>query len=253
MAICSSERVVRYTARTLALALSTLAVTGAGAAVGGMAPAAAGGAVAHAAPSPADSPSDLLLKGDSGPEVEELQEQLRSLGYWVGPVDGEYGELTVQAVYALQKTAGIARDGVVGPDTRAALDDGTAPEATASGDVVEVDLDRQLLLVVSDGEVERVFNTSTGSGEMYESQGELRRAVTPTGEYTVFRDVDGVDSGPLGDLYRPKYFNGGIAVHGYSSVPPYPASHGCVRVSNAAMDWLWDEGSLDYNSPVHVY
>ena len=40
-------------------------------------------------------------------------------------------------------------------------------------------------------------------------------------------------------MYRPRYFNGGIAVHGYGSVPPYPASHGCVRVSLAAMDWIW--------------
>lgn len=98
----------------------------------------------------------------------------------------------------------------------------------------------------------QVFNTSTGSGESYESRGQQQVAVTPTGEYSVFRQVDAWDPGPLGSLYRPKYFNGGIAVHGYSSVPPYPASHGCARVSIAAMDWLWENGSLDHGTPVIV-
>jgi lipoprotein-anchoring transpeptidase ErfK/SrfK len=31
-------------------------------------------------------------------------------------------------------------------------------------------------------------------------------------------------------LYFPSYFLRGFAVHGYPSVPAYPASHGCVRI-----------------------
>jgi lipoprotein-anchoring transpeptidase ErfK/SrfK len=42
--------------------------------------------------------------------------------------------------------------------------------------------------------------------------------------------VKGWDKSPLGQLYQPYYFNGGIAVHGYSSVPTTPASHGCARI-----------------------
>jgi hypothetical protein len=43
-------------------------------------------------------------------------------------------------------------------------------------------------------------------------------------------------------------------VHGYPDVPPpYPASHGCVRVTNAAMDWLWSSGNLLVGQPVWVY
>ena len=48
--------------------------------------------------------------------------------------------------------------------------------------------------------------------------------------------------GPL-RLWRPRYFNGGIAVHGSPSIPAYPASHGCARVSNAAMDMIWARAS----------
>jgi lipoprotein-anchoring transpeptidase ErfK/SrfK len=54
-------------------------------------------------------------------------------------------------------------------------------------------------------------------------------------------------------LYRPRYFNAGIAVHGYSSVPSYPASHGCVRVSDAAMDWIWGNNIMAIGSDVWVH
>ncbi|MUL42348.1 L,D-transpeptidase family protein [Streptomonospora sp. PA3] len=221
-------------------------------------------ATAHAAAPPAapqavqaaqaeEGARPLLSLGDSGPAVREVERRLKELGYWLGPVDGEFDVRTSQAVFAVQKAAGIARDGVVGPDTRAALEEGPRPGAASSaGEVVEVDLDRQLLLVVRDGEVRHILNTSTGSGETYTSQGRTSVAVTPAGEYSVFRHVDGWDDGPLGSLYRPAYFNGGIAVHGYSSVPPYPASHGCVRVSIPAMDWLWAEGHVDNGTPVVV-
>jgi lipoprotein-anchoring transpeptidase ErfK/SrfK len=57
----------------------------------------------------------------------------------------------------------------------------------------------------------------------------------------------------LGSMYRPKYFRGGWAVHGSGSIPPWPASHGCVRVSNAAMDWMWDTWGAPLGTAVHVY
>ncbi|RNL85571.1 L,D-transpeptidase family protein [Halostreptopolyspora alba] len=197
--------------------------------------------------------SDLLREGDSGSQVTKLQERLTELNYWHGGADGEFDSLTTQAVIALQKAAGIGRDGIVGPNTREALDEGVRAEATSGyANGVEIDLERQLLLVVSGGEVEQVFATSTGSGETYVSEGEERVATTPEGEFSVFRDVDGWDHAPLGSLYRPKYFNGGIAVHGYDAVPTYPASHGCARVTIAAMDWLWENDKLTDGTPVIV-
>lgn len=181
----------------------------------------------------------ILRQGSRGAAVLGLQRRLTGLGYWTGTADGSFGPLTAQAVYALQKSAGLARDGIVGPATWAALTSGVRPAAgTRSGKVVEVDLRRQVLLLVRDGRVQRVFNTSTGSGRTYSVGGVVKRAVTPRGTFRVRRQVNGWDKGPLGSLYRPRYFNGGIAVHGYGSVPPYPASHGCVRVSLPAMDWI---------------
>ena len=71
--------------------------------------------------------------------------------------------------------------------------------------------------------------------------------------FRVFRRVNGWDRSPLGTLYRPQYFNGGIAVHGYTSVPSTPASHGCVRVSLPAMDNLWGVGGIQVGTSVLVY
>jgi lipoprotein-anchoring transpeptidase ErfK/SrfK len=194
----------------------------------------------------------LLRDGDSGPAVVALQQRLSSLGYWLGSADGKYGDATRQAVVAFQKIAGLDRDGVVGPRTAAALKVATTPQARpAQSRTVEIDLRRQVLFVVSGGRVTWAFNTSTGGGYVYYHDGQRHVAVTPTGVFEVTRQVDGWDHSPLGWLWRPKYFNGGVAVHGYEEVPAYPASHGCVRVGIDAMNWLWT--AIPVGTPVIVY
>lgn len=191
--------------------------------------------------------------GDSGKDVLALQQRLSGLGYWLGEPDGSFGSLTQQAVFALQKAAGISRDGVVGPRTKKALENGVRPRNQLSGDGVEIDLDRQLLMVVRGGRAAIVLNTSTGSGEEYTSSaGRPAIATTPRGTFSVFRQVDGQDDSALGELWRPKYFHRGWAVHGSPSIPPYPASHGCARVSNSAMNMLWSGGWLPIGSRVLV-
>ena len=196
-----------------------------------------------------------LRPGDSGPAVLALQQRLRSLGYWLSTPDGTYGLLTEQAVTAFQKVEGLSRDGIAGPATRAAIDDASRPTGRSTrGDLVEIDKARQVLLVIRDGKVAWAVNASTGTEKPYRVNGRTELADTPPGRWTVDWVVDGVDDGELGGLYRPRYFhNDGIAVHGYSDVPPYPASHGCVRVTNAAMDWMWAADILPMGSPVWVY
>jgi lipoprotein-anchoring transpeptidase ErfK/SrfK len=196
-----------------------------------------------------------LRPGATGPAVLALQQRLRDLGYWLGTPDGTYGGLTVQAVMAFQKVEGLQRDGIVGPGTADALDHARRPSpASAGGDLIEIDKARQVLFVVRDGAVRWVLNVSTGTEEPYWVDGRTELADTPAGHWQVAWAVDGVDVGELGGLYRPRYFQrDGIAVHGYSDVPAYPASHGCVRVSNAAIDWIWAENLMPLGSPVWVY
>jgi len=176
--------------------------------------------------------------------VLALQRRLVALGFWLGTPDGRFEDATLHAVVAFQKAEGLSRDGVVGPLTEAALARATRPlPRSRAGRVIEIDLARQLLLVVSGGRVEWVMDTSTGAVA----------GTTPTGHFHVFRQVDGYDHSPLGVLYRPKYFVGGVAVHGYPSVPASPASHGCVRVTNEVMDWFWSTGAMPIGIAVWVY
>jgi peptidoglycan hydrolase-like protein with peptidoglycan-binding domain len=183
-----------------------------------------------------------------------MQQRLAALGYWLGAVDGDFGPLTQQAVFALQKSAGIARDGVVGPDTERALARGVQPTATLRGDGVEIDLGRQVLVVVRGGKVVTILNTSTGNGEWYTTTyGTRAIARTPTGTFTFLRRVDGMDESSLGKLWRPIYFTDtGYAVHGSSSVPPWPASHGCARISNDAIDMVWAQGLMPVGSTIRI-
>ncbi|TPG15940.1 L,D-transpeptidase family protein [Pedococcus bigeumensis] len=204
-------------------------------------------------PKPTPKEGDTLKPGDSGAYVKQVQQRLTALGYWNGSADGSYGGLTSQAVMALQKAAGLGRDGVYGPSTRRALQNGVRPQSRTGGTGIEIDKARQLLLVVRGGRVTMILNTSTGSGERYTSEGSTRVATTPAGSFSTFRTVDHLDKGPLGALWRPRYFNGGIAVHGAGLVPGYPASHGCARVSNPAMDMIWANNIMPIGGRVTVY
>lgn len=216
------------------------------------APAPSSAAPATTTPSP---PKPQKLKvGAKGAKVTALQERLADLGYWNGKADGSFGSLTQQAVYAVQKAAGLTRDGVVGPKTQKVLDNGVRPKArSTSGHLVEINLAKQLLMIVDNGRVSTVFNTATGSNQHYTYEGNTYLAVTPRGHFTVGRQIDGQRNGPLGPLWRPKYFNGGIAMHGAASIPPYPASHGCARLSNAAINWIWANDRVPLKTKVWVY
>ena len=195
-----------------------------------------------------------LRRGDKGAAVAGLQRDLHALGYWLGASGDSFGLLTEQAVTAFQKVEGLTPDGVAGPATLAALDAATRPTTTARGNLIEVDKARQLLFVVRDGAVAWTLNASTGTEKPYQVNGRTELADTPPGHWTVDWVVNGTDVGELGALYRPRYFHeDGIAVHGYHSVPPYPASHGCVRVTEAAMDWLWAEKLMPLGSAVWVH
>lgn len=213
-------------------------------------------AEAPAVVAPATSaPATTLRRGDAGPEVLALQQRLDALGYWLGTPDGSFGGLTEQAVFALQGVAGLTRDGAVGPSTRDALDAGALPAVRSEqGAVSEIDRGAGVISFVRDGEVQLVVHTSTGTFDAYRHDGRRLLADTPEGTFAVTWSFDGWREGDLGRLYRPRYFHpDGIAVHGYPSVPAYPASHGCARVTGAAMDMIWTRDLMPRGSTVRVY
>ena len=211
-------------------------------------------AVAPQAKAWAPSWQGTLATGAAGPAVKAAQLRLTALGYWSGRPNGRYGAQTSQAVMALQKTAGLRRTGRIDQRVRKVLIAGTRPQArTKSGTTIEIDLRRQLLLVVVNGRTRWAVNTSTGSGRPYYQDGNRYIARTPRGRFAVTRQINGRRVSKLGVLWRPKYFSGGYAMHGSNSIPGYPASHGCVRLSNTAIDWLWSSGLAPVGRKVWIY
>jgi peptidoglycan hydrolase-like protein with peptidoglycan-binding domain len=209
-------------------------------------------------------PVGLVAVGQNGgPETARVQQRLLELNFWLGAPNGQYDLTTKQAVMAFQKYAGLNSSGSVDEATAAALSvAGEQARSTAdAGTLVEVDKTRQLLFFVVDGRTQWIFNTSTANGLPYEEEdqntpGEIQKgvAITPDGLHYVDRErAEGWWEGDLGKIYRPKYFVGGVAVHGSNSIPNYPASHGCVRVSVPAMDFIWETGMMPMRIPVWVH
>jgi peptidoglycan hydrolase-like protein with peptidoglycan-binding domain len=190
------------------------------------------------------APTTTVAPEPSVEDIKLLQYVLGALGYFVSDEPGVNGSGTRNAVMAFQKLNGLERDGVVGPQTRAALAS-AAPVApqTGTGARIEVDLDAQVAIVVAPDGAVTAINATTGAAA----------TPTPRGRYAIFRQVDGWDPGPYGSLYRPKYFTGGIALHGGVPVLARPASHGCVRLPDPAVDWLWSSGVAATGTPVVVY
>ncbi len=163
-------------------------------------------------------------KGPKSASTRKLQSRLADLQYLPrSAVDGVEGYRTQQAVIAFQAWEGLDRDGVVGPLTRAALAKAKAPRPSQSGPArrIEVYRSKGVALLIAGDRVKRAIHVSSGAPG----------TSTPAGTFEVFRKELKSWSVPF-QVWLPyaSYFNNGIAFHEYPDVPPYPASHGCVRV-----------------------
>jgi hypothetical protein len=172
---------------------------------------------------PSVAAADDLRYGDHGRAVASLQRRLMTLGYLErGEVDGVFGDKTWYAVVAFQGWEQIARDGVVGPRTRRALRHARGPQPWRRlRRALEIDLTRQVLLVVEHGTVRRAVHASTGASKF----------ATPDGSFTVIRRERMSWSRPY-QVWLPYalYFHRGWAIHAARIVPGRPASRGCVRI-----------------------
>ena len=156
-----------------------------------------------------------LSYGARGPAVNGLERRLASLGYALRGVDRVYAGDTRDAVLALQKVTGLPRTGRVDSRTWRAIRSVGRPSPRFRGSHIEVYKSRQVAFEVRNGRVVGITHVSTGA-----------TGNTPLGTWRVYRKVTGWDW----ILWYPLYFLRGFALHGYPSVPAYPASHGCVRL-----------------------
>ena len=157
--------------------------------------------------------------GSRGTAVRLLQRALVARGYVVGR-RGTYDARTARAVLAMRKVSGMPRTSAADRTVMRRLANGGGffrVRHPDHGKHIEADLSRQVIALIRGNRVERIYPTSSGS------------PATPTvrGHYKFYLAQPGYNAK---EMYFSKYFVGNYAIHGYKSVPVYPASHGCLRV-----------------------
>ncbi|HEX6898288.1 MAG TPA: L,D-transpeptidase family protein [Thermoanaerobaculia bacterium] len=187
-------------------------------------------------------------------EIRQAEQWLADLGFWTGPIDGVWDSSTRHALVAFQK---IQKAKPTGKLTRAEWNalSVAAPikPRHATGPHIEVDIARQVLFLVdTEGKVANILPISSGSGKrFYENGYPETHAITPCARLEVYAKASGWKTSPLGQMHNPLYIVGGIAIHGSEDVPPYPASHGCIRIPMFASQRLTK--MVPTGTPVYVY
>jgi hypothetical protein len=158
-------------------------------------------------------------QGRRGLRVLLLQRGLRSLGYAV-PVTGSFDAGTSRAVNAFRKVNNMGRTGYASKAvySRVLRRRGRFRlRFPGAGRHVELDWSRQVVVLAARRRAWRVYHASSG------------KPSTPTvfGSFRFYSKTPGTNSKGMVDS---NYFIGGYAIHGYPSVPNYPASHGCIRI-----------------------
>jgi L,D-transpeptidase catalytic domain len=181
-----------------------------------------------------------LDPGDHGEAVKAFNRLLRKQGY-SAPGGKAYSSGTGRAVLAFHKVNGRPRNMNATPGDFAKLalgKGGFKPKYEGAGRHVEVDLSRQVMVLAKGGKAQYTFHVSSGA------------PATPTirGRFEFYSRQPGFNAK---GMYYSVYFHGGYAIHGYASVPPYPASHGCVRnpIPNSVFIYNW----VEIGMPIYVY
>ncbi|OLP17082.1 hypothetical protein BST81_17130 [Leptolyngbya sp. 'hensonii'] len=137
-----------------------------------------------------------LRKGDKGPEVRSLQTSLKQQGYLVGPVDGQYGSGTEQAVRQFQAAKGLKADGIAGKATLAALG-----QVAQGGPVLDDAGDGQTLRRGSKGQAVMVLQDRLREAGYY--KGPVNGSYGPQTEAAV-RQLQQVNGLTPDGVYGPK-------------------------------------------------
>ena len=196
------------------------------------APAARTAPAAQTAPAAAGK---VIEFGASGPAVKKLQRRLAALKYYPGKVDGEFGDDTLEAVWAFQETQRLPGEDYVSSAMQRALAHPRAPKVLdrkAGKNRIEVNLRDEVLVLYRNNSPKLISHVSSGGGYYFcNPGGGCGYAVTPAGNYRTIVFMAGWITVPLGEMYNPVFFIGtSYAIHGDTDVPLAPVSHGCVRI-----------------------
>ena len=180
------------------------------------------------------------------PTMADVQRRLVALHYLPSSaVNGKSDYRTSQAILAFQAWNGLSRDGVAGVATRTQLAKASAPvprNTSGYGHYVEVYRSRGVALCVDGGTLVRAVHCATGRPGYETTPGTWRVYLKSlrfwSQKYSAW-------------MPYASFFNGSEGLHGYSDVPAYPASHGCVRLSMPEAPWVYDFAAI--GTTVYVY
>jgi len=184
---------------------------------------------------PTATTTSVLQLGMKGSAVKALQHRLAALKYYPGPIDGQFGTDTLEAVWAFQEVQGLPGRDYVSSAMQRALADPRAPKVLdrgAGANRIEVNLASEVLVLYHDNSIQLISHVSSGGGYYFCSPGGgCGYAITPAGNFKTIVYLPGWVQVPLGEMYNPVFFIGtAYAIHGDTDVPLVPVSHGCVRI-----------------------
>ena len=128
-----------------------------------------GTALAFAAPAVSDASDSLLVQGDSNDSVSEAQSVLDDKGYYDYEVDGIFGSITAAAVRDFQADEGLTVDGIIGPNTKAALYGESSSDNDTASDSEADNSDDEAVESASTSESSSSADTSGGESMTVEA------------------------------------------------------------------------------------
>ena len=173
---------------------------------------------------------ESLGRGECGRSVRGFRRALNDLGYVPGGGHCFNGKMG-RAVLAFRKVNGMSRNEHAGKGLVKQAFSGKGgyhvhhPHA---GEHVEAPLSKQVIVFAKDDKPFAIYPISSG------------KPSTPTiqGHFNFYLSQPGYNAE---GMYYSRYFYGGYAIHGYHSVPDYPASHGCLRTYIADQPEIYDK------------
>ena len=191
-----------------------------------------------------NAPWHRVAVGSKGRYAHILLARLVALRFRVPGISSSISVAAGDSIVAFQKAYGLPRTYAFGADDWRKLDVARLIKARYKSPKthIEIDKTRQILMVVKGGKPYGIIAVSTGA-----------TGNTPVGRFHILRKAPATSTW-LGSaiLWRTMDFYGNFAMHGYPEVPPYPASHGCVREPMWVADWTYRHSWVGETVYVHL-
>jgi hypothetical protein len=181
-----------------------------------------------------------LHQGQCGDVVVGFKKGMRKMGY-IANSGRCFGGKTARGVLAYRKVNGMSRSYRAGKGLVKSVFSGRGAYRVVhpgAGEHLEAPLSKQVLVFAKGDRPFAIYPVSSGKSS----------TPTVTGHFEFIRQEPGYNSH---GMYYSFYFYGGYAVHGYESVPDYPASHGCIRTFIADQPEIYNR--INFGESIFVF